>query len=139
MKPVDLSPVLAVENLSVSFRTEEGRRHVVGGVSLSIRSGEAVAIVGESGSGKSVTLLAAMGVLPPTAMIKADAITLNGEDIVGATDARLATLRGTEISMVFQNPMASLNPTMRIGEQVSETVAVHDSNASQEALTALAG
>lgn len=84
-------------------------------------------------------MLAAMGLLAPTAMIKADAITLNGEDIVGATDTRLATLRGTEISMVFQNPMTSLNPPMRIGEQVSETVAVHDSSVPQEALTALAG
>lgn len=138
MKPADNTPILAVRNLNVSFRTSKGRRPVVDGVSLAIQPGEAVAIVGESGSGKSVTMLAAMGLLPPTATIMADAITLNDKDIVRASDTRLATLHGTEISMVFQNPMTSLNPTMRIGEQVSETVAVHDRSVSQKTLNALA-
>lgn len=138
MKPLHQFPVLAVSNLSVSFRTSEGRRHVVDGVSLTIQPGEAVAIVGESGSGKSVTMLAAMGLLPPTAAITADTLALNGKDITGASDTMLASLRGTEISMVFQNPMTSLNPTMRIGEQVSETVAVHDRNVARDSLNALA-
>ena len=119
-------PVLAIKNLTLSFRTALGRRKVLDGVTLSIQTGEQVAIVGESGSGKSVTMLAAMGLLPPSAEIDADLISLKGEDIANATEARLAKLRGLEISMVFQNPMTSLNPTMRIGQQVSETVAVHD-------------
>lgn len=132
------TPILVAENLSVSFQTSSGLRHVVDGVSFAISRGEQVAIVGESGSGKSVSTLAAMGLLPPSARIEADRIELNGESLLGASEARLSELRGTQMSMVFQNPMTSLNPTMTIGRQVSETVAVHEPSTSTEALDDLA-
>lgn len=133
-----LKPVLTVQDLNISFRTNSGTRQVVDGVSLNINQGEQVAIVGESGSGKSVTMLAAMGLLPTTAQITSKAITLNGEAIAQASVAKLAEVRGTAISMVFQNPMTSLNPTMKIGEQVSETIAVHDPSVTKAQLNAAA-
>lgn len=127
-------PILIVEDLNVSFRTSDGQRCVVDNVNLRINQGEQVAIVGESGSGKSVTMLATMGLLPPSGHIEAKNISLNGEGIADATVTRLADIRGAEIAMVFQNPMTSLNPTMKIGEQVSETIAVHDPSVSSKQL-----
>ena len=127
-------PVLVVENMNVSFRTNKGQHHVIDGVSFAINQAEQVAIVGESGSGKSVTMLASLGLLPSSAIVQADSITLNGEDIKDTTQVRLDELRGTEISMIFQNPMTSLNPTMKIGKQVSETIAAHDRRASKRQL-----
>ena len=130
--------VLVADDLSVSFQTSSGLRHVVDGVSFAIAPGEQVAIVGESGSGKSVSTLATLGLLPPSARISAKKVELNGEPLLRAAEARLAELRGTEISMVFQNPMTSLNPTMTIGRQVSEAVAVHDPSVGRSALNTLA-
>lgn len=129
---------LSVKNLKIAFRTSSGVRQVVDGVSFDIKPGEQVGVVGESGSGKSVTMLAAMGLLPKSARIEADHIQMNGEDIKSAPERRMAELRGAEISMVFQNPMTSLNPSMRIGHQVQEPVAVHDKSVSQTDLDALA-
>lgn len=129
---------LSVKNLKIAFRTGSGVRQVVDGVSFDIKPGEQVGVVGESGSGKSVTMLAAMGLLPKSARIEADHIRMNGEDIKSAPERRMAELRGAEISMVFQNPMTSLNPSMRIGRQVQEPVAVHDKSVNQTDLDALA-
>ena len=138
MSDDDIKPILTIKNMSVWFRNSTGRHHVIDNVSLKINQGEQVAIVGESGSGKSVTMLASLGLLPPSAIVQAEAITLNNEDIANATQTRLAELRGTDISMVFQNPMTSLNPTMKIGAQVSETVAVHDRKVPSEQLHEIA-
>lgn len=134
MSDSDKKPILAVENMSISFHSNKGRHNVTDGISFTINQGEQVAIVGESGSGKSVTMLASLGLLPSNALIQADSITLNNENISNTTQARLAELRGTEISMIFQNPMTSLNPTMKIGKQVSETIAVHDRKVSNRQL-----
>ena len=132
------SPALLVRGLTVSFQTNRGLKKVLDNVNLKIHQGEQVAFVGESGSGKSVTMLAVMGLLSKSAKIEAAEISLNGEDILHASQSRLQALRGAELSMVFQNPMTSLNPTMRIGAQVSETVAVHDSSVSTTELRELA-
>ncbi len=120
-----MAPLLEVKNLSIAFRSFRGVRRVVDGVSFAIAPGEQVGVVGESGSGKSVTMLAAMGLLPGSAIIESDGIVINGRDLSKASDRQWSAVRGDDISMVFQNPMTSLNPSMRIGPQVSESVAVH--------------
>ena len=114
-----------VENLRVGFRSFRGRKQVVDGVSFTVAEGEKLGVVGESGSGKSVTMLASMGLLGSSAIIEADKIELRGRDMRGASGRQWAQVLGNEISMVFQNPMTSLNPSMRIGEQISEPIEVH--------------
>ena len=114
-----------VENLRVGFRSFRGRKQVVDGVSFTVAAGEKLGVVGESGSGKSVTMLASMGLLGSSAIIEADKIELRGRDMRGASGRQWAQVLGNEISMVFQNPMTSLNPSMRIGEQISEPIEVH--------------
>ena len=138
MRGQNKKPSLSVKDLRIAFRTSSGLRQVVDGVSFDIEPGEQVGVVGESGSGKSVTMLAAMGLLPPSARIEASHIRINGENVAGAPESRLADLRGAEICMVFQNPMTSLNPSMKIGRQVSEPVLVHDSRTSSTDLNSLA-
>ena len=125
------APVLAVENLSVSFRQEEGLTTPVREVSLHVGKGETVALVGESGSGKSVTSLAVMGLLPrPAGFVSAGQIrflTRAGRmmDLATLPFAEARLLRGREIAMIFQEPMTSLNPVLTIGEQIAETVRLH--------------
>lgn len=138
MTDMTVPTVFDIRNLTVSFRTQSGLRHVVDKFNLSVKRGEQIAIVGESGSGKSVSMLAAMGLLPPTAVIEAERLDLNGSEMLGRSERQLAELRGTEMSMIFQNPMTSLNPTMQIGPQVSETVEVHDRSVSKERLNEIA-
>jgi peptide/nickel transport system ATP-binding protein len=117
---------LTIEDLTVSF----GAARAVDGVSLSVAHGEIVAIVGESGSGKSMTAMAAMGLLPPTANWTGD-ITVGGTSLRGMSQARLRKLRGSRIAMVFQEPMTALNPSFTIGWQVAEAVRVHDRSVSR--------
>lgn len=131
-------PVLTVRDLSISFKTQFGDNKVVDGVDLSIQPGEQVAIVGESGSGKSVTSLAIMGLLPSSARVAASAIDLGGVSLLGASDKDMSKIRGADLSMVFQNPLASLNPTMTIGRQVPEAVALHSLSVSREDLDSIA-
>ena len=133
-----MAPLLEVKNLSISFRSFRGVRRVVDGVSFAIAPGEQVGVVGESGSGKSVTMLAAMGLLPGSAIIESEGIVIDGRDLAGASDREWAAVRGDDIAMVFQNPMTSLNPSMRIGPQVSEPVAVHRRGTSSEELRRVA-
>ena len=105
-------PLLSIRNLGVEFRQAGGRVVAVRGLSLHIHPGETVALVGESGSGKSVTALAALQLLPyPVAMHPpGSSIRFHGEELLGASERRLQTLRGNHISMIFQEPMTSLNP-----------------------------
>ena len=124
-------PLLQIEDLSVSFRTENGIVTPVRGVSLALQAGETLAVVGESGSGKSVTSLAVMGLLPrASGFISAGQIrfrTRQDEVLdLGALELdRLRQLRGTEMAMIFQEPMTSLNPVLTIGEQIAESVRLH--------------
>lgn len=139
MKDVpDQNEGLSVKNLSVGFHTRGGFRPIVENVSFDIRPGERVGVVGESGSGKSVTMMAAMGLLPESASVTADHILVNGNNMLGASDADLNEIRGNVLSMVFQNPMTTLNPSLQIGTQVSESVEVHDRTLSRSDLEALA-
>ncbi|MFZ4530518.1 MAG: ABC transporter ATP-binding protein [Alsobacter sp.] len=114
-------PLLDISGLSVRF----SGLTVVDRVSMTLREGEVLGIVGESGSGKSVTAQAVMGLLPASARVTADRLTLMGESLLGAGEKRLQRLRGAAMSMIFQEPMTALNPVLTIGRQISETLIRH--------------
>ena len=121
-----MTKLLHVDNLNTGFQSSDGYIPAVDGVSFDIMKGEAVALVGESGSGKSVTALSILRLLAiPPAKIKADAITLNEVDLTSLDAAQMRKIRGNEISMIFQEPMSSLNPLLPIGFQVAEAVELH--------------
>jgi peptide/nickel transport system ATP-binding protein len=123
--------LLDVDELKVSFATEDGTVRAVDGVSFSVDRGEVVAIVGESGSGKSVTAMTLMGLTRgPNARIEGSA-TLEGQELVTATEEQLRKIRGGEIAMVFQDPMSSLDPVYRIGNQIVEQIRAHDKEISK--------
>ena len=128
-----MSALLEVDDLHVSFRTEEGTVQAVDGVSFTVGRGEIVAIVGESGSGKSVTAMTLMGLTrSPNAAFTGTA-TLDGTELVEATDDVLRRVRGQEIAMVFQDPMTSLDPVYRIGDQIVEQIRAHDRDIAKAA------
>jgi dipeptide transport system ATP-binding protein len=118
-------PLLDVRNLSVSFDTAAGPFFAVQGVDLSVDSGEVLAIVGESGSGKSVAMLAVMGLLPAVARVTADAMRFEGKDLLTLTPRQRRDLSGSDVAMIFQEPVASLNPCFTVGFQIEETLREH--------------
>ena len=132
--------LLSVTDLSVSFATAAGRADAVAGLSFSIDEGETLAIVGESGSGKSVSALAIMGLIPhPPGEVTAGRILFQRrdgrtEDLLQARPARLREIRGNEIAMVFQEPLAALSPVFTIGEQIAETLRLHQHKTRAEAM-----
>ena len=118
-----MEEILKIENLHVSFDSYAGEVHAVRGVSLEVHKGEVLAIVGESGCGKSVTAQTIMKLNPmPPARIKEGSITLCGKDIVAASEKEMQGIRGQMVSMIFQDPMTCMNPTMRVGKQLTETL-----------------
>jgi peptide/nickel transport system ATP-binding protein len=128
------SPLLSVRNLVVEFQTSEGITRAVNNISFDIPEGKTIGIVGESGSGKSVTSLAVMGLLQkPAAKIPQGEIFFNGQDILKYTDAQMRQIRGNQISMIFQEPMTSLNPVFKVADQIAETVRIHKNVSSKEA------
>ena len=129
-----MSELLEVKNLSVSFFTPAGEVQAVRDVNFSLRAGEVLAVVGESGCGKSVLCKSIMKLLPQTAKIKSGSITVNGADITAYRERDMHKLRGKLFSMVFQDPMTALNPTMSIGAQIGEAVRVHQPRLSGPAL-----
>ena len=124
--PARESPLLEVRDLSVEFPTRHGTVRAVNGTSMVVGRGETLALVGESGSGKSVTSLAISGLLPRGARVRGS-ILFDGTDVVAATEGERRRLRGRHIAMVFQDPQSSLNPVLRIEEQIAETIRAHDS------------
>ena len=115
--------ILKIDNLHVSFDTYAGEVHAVRGVSLEVKKGEVMAIVGESGCGKSVTAQTIMKLNPmPPARIKEGSIDLCGKDIVAASEKEMQSIRGQMVSMIFQDPMTCMNPTMKVGKQLTETL-----------------
>ncbi len=121
------APLLEVRDLRVGFHTDEGEARAVDGVSFSIEAGETLGIVGESGCGKSVAAVSILGLVrePPGRILPGSSVRLHGEELFAATSARLREVRGGAIAMVFQEPMTSLNPVLRIGDQVAEVVRRH--------------
>jgi peptide/nickel transport system ATP-binding protein len=116
---------LSVENLETHFFTKGGVAKAVDGVSFTVDKGEIMGLVGESGSGKSVTGFSIIGLVDPPGEIVGGKILFNGEDIVGAPEKRMRKLRGNRIAMIFQDPMMTLNPVLRIDTQMIETVLAH--------------
>jgi len=124
---------LTVTDLNTSFRTDDGVVRAVSGVSFSLEEGRTLGVVGESGSGKSVTFLSVMGLLDPRQAQISGSVLLDGEELLGATPARLRQLRGRRIGMIFQDPMTSLNPVKSIGWQLDEAVLIHHDVSRKEA------
>jgi peptide/nickel transport system ATP-binding protein len=118
-------PLLEVENLQVHFRTPEGVNRAVDGVSFEVGEGETLAIVGESGCGKSVTANSILRLVPEPPGKIAGAIRFEGTDLLGLSDRAMRDIRGNEISMIFQEPMTSLNPVLTVGRQLRETLRLH--------------
>jgi peptide/nickel transport system ATP-binding protein len=126
--------VLEVKNLQTVFFTNSGLFKAVDDLSFSVRRGETLAIVGESGCGKSVTALSIMRLVPdPPGRIVGGSVTLEGTDVLGLDEAAMRAIRGNRISMIFQEPMTSLNPVMRIGDQITEAVRLHREISAKEA------
>ena len=126
-------PFLSVSNLAVAFPTEDGLVRAVDGVSFTVERGETLAIVGESGSGKSVTAQAIMGLLNRSSSQISGEIWLDGEELVGMPEADVQALRGSQMAMIFQDPMSSLHPFYRIGDQIIEAIRAHRSIGKAEA------
>jgi peptide/nickel transport system ATP-binding protein len=116
--------LLEVSDLEVSFPSEDGRVSAVRGISYRVAPGEVLGIVGESGSGKSVSSLAVMGLLPPSARISGS-IRLRGQELLGLSDTELSRIRGRKIAMVFQDPLSALTPVYTVGDQIAEALLVH--------------
>ena len=123
--------VLEVTGLEVGLPTEEGIVHAVRRLDLAVAPGEVVAVVGESGSGKSAASLAILGLLPRTAQVSGS-VTLRGREILGLAESRLVDVRGRSIAMVFQDPLTSLNPVMRIRDQLGEALRAHDASLGRQ-------
>src|SRR5881628_3296948 len=121
-------PLLEVENLSTHYVSAQGTRVVraVQDVSLRMNAGETLGIVGESGSGKTTLALTILRLLPPAARIASGAVRFEGEDLVTKSDREMRRLRGKRIAMILQDPMASLNPLFTVGDQVAESLRVHE-------------
>ena len=122
-----------VNNLSVSITTKEGELQAVRDVSFTLKEGEVLAILGESGCGKSVLCKSLLQILPKNGFIKSGKITLDGKDLTNLSEKYMNKVRGKEISMIFQDSMTSLNPTIPIGEQIMEAVLTHEKMSRSEA------
>jgi oligopeptide transport system ATP-binding protein len=129
-----MSRLLEVKNLAVSFKTYGGEVQAVRGVNFHLNKGETLAIVGESGSGKSVTSQTIMRLIPmPPGQIKSGEMLFDGIDLAKKTDKEMEAIRGKDIGMIFQDPMTSLNPTMKVGAQIGEVVIKHSKVSKAEA------
>lgn len=126
--------ILVVNNLQTSFATEGGEVRAVDGVSFTVPKGKTIGIVGESGSGKSITSLSILRLLASNGKIKGGEILFKGKDLVKLSDKEMRALRGNQISMIFQEPMTSLNPVYTVGQQISETLLIHKKLSKKEAM-----
>ena len=129
-----METVLKVKDLHISFLTSDKEFEAVRGVSFEVKKGETIGIVGESGSGKSVTARSIMRLLPsPPSLLKNGEIEFLGENLINKSEKEMESIRGQDISMIFQDPMSSLNPTIRIGKQIAESLIKHQKLSKKEA------
>ena len=124
-EPAVDSPLLSVEGLRVHFPTRDGIVRAVDGVDFPVGAGETLGIVGESGSGKTITSLSLLRLAPPPARVVGGRVVFEGEDLLAASPARLAAIRGRQMAMIFQNPATSLNPVLSVGRQLTEILRWH--------------
>jgi peptide/nickel transport system ATP-binding protein/oligopeptide transport system ATP-binding protein len=129
-----MPPLLEIQNLKTVFSTERGILRAVDGVSLSLSSGETLGVVGESGCGKTMLALSIMRLIPPNGQIAEGRILFNGRDLLRLTEDEMREKRGRDIAMIFQEPMTSLNPVLRIGEQIAEAIRLHQHVSDREAM-----
>ena len=125
--------ILSIENLRIHFETFAGEVQAIRGVNLKLQKGETLALVGESGSGKSVTAKSIMKLLSNNAVVKEGTITFKGENILEKSERDMQSIRGKKIAMIFQDPMTSLDPTMKIGKQITEVIIKHEKASKEEA------
>ena len=125
--------LLEVKNLKTSFFTDAGEVKAVNDVSFTLDRGKVLGIVGESGSGKSVTAYSIMQILAPTGKIIGGSVKFDGEELVGASEKRMKEIRGNNISIIFQDPMTSMNPTLTVGHQIQEAILLHTNRSKKEA------
>src|SRR5215471_4369455 len=126
--------MLEIDDLRVEIRRGTQTETVVDGVSLGITEGEIVGVVGESGAGKSLTARAVLQLLPNAASVRGGQIVLDGVDLLQASTSHLRGVRGAKVGMILQDPMSSLDPTMKIGDQVSEPLRLHGTKRSKQAM-----
>ena len=127
-----MEPILDVRDLHTSFLTSSGEVQAVRGVSFQVDKGQTLGIVGESGSGKSVTSLSILNLLGTTGRVKSGSIRLNGEELTDKSQKAMRRIRGSKVSMIFQDPMTSLNPLIPVGEQVGEMLWAHDKSLNKQ-------
>ena len=125
--------ILSIENLRIHFETFAGEVQAIRGVNLKLEKGETLALVGESGSGKSVTAKSVMKLLSNNAVVKEGTIIFKGENILEKNERDMQSIRGKKIAMIFQEPMTSLDPTMKIGKQITEVIIKHEKASKEEA------
>ena len=125
--------ILSIENLRIHFETFAGEVQAIRGVNLKLEKGETLALVGESGSGKSVTAKSVMKLLSNNAVVKEGTIIFKGENILEKSERDMQSIRGKKIAMIFQDPMTSLDPTMKIGKQITEVIIKHEKASKEEA------
>ncbi|MCI6736160.1 ABC transporter ATP-binding protein [Aerococcus viridans] len=125
--------ILEVKDLEINFKTYSGDVQAIRKVNFDLKHGETLAIVGESGSGKSVTVRTVMRLLANNADVKGGQILFNGEDLLEKSEKEMQGIRGKDIAMIFQDPMTSLNPTMKIGKQIAEPIILHQNKSKKEA------
>lgn len=129
----NMEKILDVKNLRISFRTNNGRVKAVRDINFDLNKGETIAIVGESGSGKSVTARAIMGILAPNAIVEGGEIIYDGKDLMKISEEEFHQLRGNRVSMIFQDPLSSLNPIVRIGKQLTEAMILNGKSTQKDA------
>ena len=134
LAPASMSPLLEVQDLRVEFDTPEGKSRAVNGVSFQIREGETLGLVGESGCGKSLTAMSVLRLIYPPGRIASGRILLRGRDLLTVSEPEIRKVRGNEIALIFQEPVAALNPVFTVGDQIAEAIRVHHKVSKKEAL-----
>ncbi|MBE6962935.1 MAG: ABC transporter ATP-binding protein [Ruminococcaceae bacterium] len=119
--------VLDLQNLRIRFETDDGTVYAVNGIDLQLERGKAIGLVGETGAGKTTTALSMLRLVPtPPGIVECDKLALNGQDVLTMTDKELEKIRGKDISMIFQDPMTALNPVFTVGDQIAESIHLHE-------------
>lgn len=130
-----MKKILEVKDLKIEFKTKKGILEAVSNVSYTLHENEVLGIVGESGCGKSISAMSLMGLLPPSAIVSASDMTFEGRDLRKLSNNQLSKIRGKDISIIFQEPMTSLNPLMKVGPQIVEMLVLHEGLSKNEAKT----